>query len=378
MTIVRPYGGLSMRSELWTCDAKGNGKGLGGENLTRFLDSMVVSYDWLGDVKGSLRVKLRETGIARAIIDCLQPRMILKWRDVSGKLFEIDRPLGVFYFLPADKETDEYKSVSDIEAYDGTWVLGNLTADALKRIGTGRDYGLEAFSLLNGRTPMNLNIPHTGEYVVTPRTVRPGDGLSEWANDLMTSANFWDLAARVDGNVTSYKRTLLSGSTADRVVNSRLGDVVRLPVQDKPDREGWCNQVHLASNDPEAPLSMRDGYRVSFVDPTSPFSVVNTPYIVSKPITDSRSESFPALRQRAIMMLERASGLLTRKVVAVVPNPDFRPREVWEINIWKKDGSVVASGNYFVEQVHFSLTPEAVAQTATVSSLAPLGTLVAA
>jgi hypothetical protein len=376
MIVVRPYTALSARGELWTCDARGNGKGMGGQNLTRYLDSMVVSYDWLADVKGSLRVKLRETGIARAIIDCLQPRMILKWRDASGKLFEIDRPLGVFYFLPSDKEVDEQKTVADIEAYDGTWALSHLTADALKVIGTGRDYGLEAFSLLNGRTPMNLNIPHTGEYVVTPRTVRPGNGLSEWANDLMTAANFWDLAARVDGNVTSYKRTVLSGSEPSRIVNSRLGDVVRLPVREMPDRDGWCNQVHLASNNPEAELSMRDGYRVSFVDANSPFSVVNTPYVVSKAIADSRSESFATLRQRAIMILERASGLLTRKNIAVVPNPDFRPREVWQIDVWKRDGSVVASGNYFVEQVHFSLMPGAVAQTVTVSSLAPLGTLV--
>jgi hypothetical protein len=370
MTLVRPYGIWKKRSELWTCDAKGNI----GDNITQYVESMTAQYDWLGAVKGTLNVRLRDTSLARSLKTCLMPIVRMEWRDSTGKAYRIDEPIGVFHYLPPDQDIDETRTINNIVAYDGTWALGQLTADSLKVIGTGRPYGLEALRLLEGQAPMNLNIPNTGQTVVTPRTIRPNDSLYDWANDLMAAANYWDLAARRDGNVTSYQRTTLSDANPARVIDASLGDVIRTTVRKQPDRDGFCNQVYLASNNPEADITLRDGYKISYVDPNSPYSIRNT-ITISKAITDSRGESFDVLRQKAVMMLERSAGLLTRMTIDVLPNPEVIPREVWNISIKQRDANVVASGNYFVEQVHWGLTPGNVAQAATVSSLVPLAQL---
>lgn len=370
MTTIRPYAALKKGAQLWTCDAKGNL----GDDITKYVDSMTVQHDWLGAVKGTLNVQLRDTSLARSITTCLMPRVQMEWREISGQRREIDAPLGVYHYLPPDQDITETQIINNITAYDGTWALGQLTADSLKIIGTGRPYGLEALRLLEAQAPMNLNIPNTGQTVVTPRTIRPNDSLYDWANDLMAAANYWDLAARNDGNVTSYARTTLSDAVPDRIIDSRLGDVIRVPVRKQPDRDGFCNQVYLASNNPEADLTLRDGYKISYVDPASPYSIVNT-ITISKAITDSRSESFDILRQKAVMMLERAAGLLTRMTVNVIPNPQYTPREVWQVDIRQRDNTVIATGNYFVEQVHWGLTPGNVAQAVTVSSLVPLSQL---
>lgn len=367
----RPYGLPSMRGELWTCDA--NGEKL--VDLTGDIEVMSVAFNWLDVVKSSLRVSFRDFGKVRSITDYLQPRMVLEWRNADNKVYAIDEPLGQFFYLPPDQDIDEDITLNNIEGLDGTWRLNQLTSDGLRVFQAGTEYGIAAFQLLRDVSPVTLNLPHTlGRTIVSPKTVRPNESLLAAANDLYLAAGYWDIACTRYGKATTYERTTLTDATPGRVVSSALGDVVGDKITKQPDRDGFCNQVYLASNNPEADLDMRSGYKVSIVDPANPYSIVNTD-IISKPIVDSRDESFESIRRRAIALLQRSGGLLTRMSIPVLPDPRFDPREVWSIDIKQNDGTVVANGNYFVEQMQFTLTDSSIAQRATVSSIVPLEAL---
>jgi hypothetical protein len=142
-----------------------------------------------------------------------------------------------------------------------------------------------------------------------------------------------------------------------------LGD-----ISHQPDRDAFCNEVYVSSNNPEADITLLDGFKISFVDPKSPYSVVRA-HTISKPISDARDTSFESMRNRGYMMLESAAGLQERIVVPHWPDPRFDIREAWDVHIEQRDSTVIADGMYRVEAMTFGLTPEDCAQVTTLSHL---------
>jgi hypothetical protein len=358
---VRPQSTLSIVGELWTCSPAGEQI----DNITRYVESCTVSYNFLNEIKGSMRAVLRRDAPTQAITDCLMPWVRLNWRTIDGAAHEVYEPLGVFYYLPPDETITETTIRRAVEGMDSLWRIGQLTSDSLQWFDTGKDYGEAAYQLLQGRSPVPLDLPKTASTIVTPKTVRPNDYLLKNANDLYMSGDYWDLSAGRYGTVSTSKRTVLGKSDPARILRSN--DVVGT-IQRSPDRQAFCNQVFLSSNNPEADLTLRDGYKVSFIDPASPFNIYRSP-IISKAISDSRDESFDTMRNRAIGILEAAAGMQRRLSVPVWPDPRFNAREAWEVHITQNDGFAIADGVFRVEQIDFGLTSDSFAQLVTLSEL---------
>lgn len=362
---VRPYSGFEMRSELWRCNAAGEIDPDG--NLTDYLIDMTVSVNWLDGIKMSLRLSLKEPAPVIPLRDRLMPRMIVSWHDEQGFPREINEPLGVYDYLMPDQDATETILTSHIEGMDGLYRLGQITSDTLQWIDKDKDFGEEAYKLLFGKAPMPLSLPRTGIKSTKPRTIRPNDRLIDHVTQMYGTADFWDLAPERNGTMKTFQRTVLGRSEPGRIIDARLGDVIG-NVQLRPDREAFCNQVFLSSNSPEAALTLRDGYRISFVDPASPWSVPNIG-VIAKELADSRDESFPTMQHRAMMMLETAAGLEERITIPVFPDPRFDIREVWQLFAIQADGNILADGLYRVEQMEFGMVKEAVAQVVTLSHL---------
>lgn len=363
---VRPVGLVpEYRGTVYLTNAYG--EKASARDITDRVQACSVSVNWLGDIKSTMRVQLTEPVMIRPLIDFIMPCVSITWRNSEGRTRRIlEEPLGVFTFLMPDQEVGEYVTTSLIEGMDGLFLLSQLTSDKLFYFDTGTDFGAAAREIVAGQTfGMRLTLPDTGRTMEKPATVRANEYLIKRMNEFYDSGEFWDLAPTRYGNITTFERTVLGNSEPERVLRS---DDVLGTIRLSPQRDAFCNQVFLTSNSPSADVILRDGYKVSFVDPESPFSTVNAA-VISKSLSDSRDESFQTMRNRAILMLESAAGLQERIVVPHVPDPRFDIREAWELDISQGNGRIVAKGMYRVEAMEFGMTPSDFAQVTTLSHL---------
>lgn len=370
---LRPRSTITCEPRLYTCTPQGEKL----VDITKWMLSGSVTVNFLNEIKTSGKFKLRKGAPVRAIVDCIMPCITLTWRDGRGVLRKIeDEPLAVLYFLPADEEITELKLDSTIDGMDTLWRLSQLTSNKLLWFGEGKDYGEAAYETLAGASPVKLSIPKTSTKIVKPYTVLPNAYILKAANDMLMGAGYWDASATRTGTVTTSQRTVLGQSNPARIIDSRLGDVLATqPIQRRPDRGAFCNQVMIASNSPEAPLDLRNGYKVSLIDPKSPYNIYSSP-VVSRRITDSRDESFQTVRNRAIMMLEAAAGMQRRITIPCWPDPRFNAREAWQVNIFQRDGFAIMDGMARVEELTFGFTQNSFAQVATLSELADINQVV--
>jgi hypothetical protein len=362
---VRPYAAISLKGEIYRCSEAGEYDPK-TDNLTKWLLGWRVSYNWLGEVKATMTAQFKSPVTLRPLHDFLMPRMVLTWRDQNGTQHRVNESLGVFSFLMPDQASDEFITVSTVNGVDHLFLLSQLTSDALQWFGNATDYGTAARTILqSAKSTIPLDLPNTPAKLVKPETVRANEKILNRAVQLYDKGEFWDLAATRLGSVTSFQRTVLGASQPKRSLATTdvLGD-----ISHQPDRDAFCNQVYVASNSPEADITLLDGFKISFVDKKSPFSTVNAK-IISKPISDARDTSFTTMQNRGIMMLESAAGLQERIVVPHWPDPRFDVREAWDVHIEQRDSTVIADGPYRVEAMTFGGTPEDCAQVTTLSHL---------
>jgi hypothetical protein len=372
VTPVRPAGGIfDVDSRLYTADLDGVRK----TDITELMLSAVARYDWNADIKGTLNLQLRDVGATQAFKDLLIPTVSYAWRDQYNNLYTIDdEPLGLFYYDPPDRTADRMTVTSRITARDPLWMLSKLISDKMYWIETSEYYGDAVRRILSGKSRVQIDIPSTSTKPSKTKAVRPNANLLLFANDSMLSAQYWDLSADRHGLVSTFPQTPLSQSDPVRIIDSRLGDVIG-DIDIVPDREQFCNLVYLASNNPTADVTMREGYQLQLTDPLDEFSIPNIG-AYPREITDNRDESFDGMRQRAAIIMEEGYGMFRRFTFPVWPDPRFRPREVWQVYYEQDTGRVLANGKYRVESTAFGLTKNDFAQIVTISELATLNQVI--
>lgn len=369
---VRPAQLIETEPQLWTCSPTGEQR----TNITRWLESAVVTINHLNEIKGSLRAVLRRGVPATPIEDCLMPVAVVQWRDSAGTLHRLEESLGVYSYLPPDEDFTGSTTRYTVEGMDNLFRLSQQPSPKLHWFGTGVDYGEAASYVLQGVTPLRLDLPRTASSIVTPWTVLPNQKVLKAANDLYMAGDYWDLSADRFGTISTSRRTVLGQSSPARVIDSRRGDVLGISaIQRRPDRNAFFNQVFISSTNPEADLTLRNGYRVSLVDPDSRFNIYKVG-VWPHEIADSQSESFQTVRNRAILALEGASSMQRRATFPVWPDPRWGAREAWECHIFQNDGFAIIDGMARVEEMTFGLTENSFAQLVTVSELANIDDVV--
>lgn len=368
---IRPQTGhLWSYGELWTAGMDGQLR----DDITDALVDYRVRYDWRALTPGTLDATVRGPDVVEAITDCLVPVQVTEWDDRYGNHYRVREPLGVFSYLPPDRDYTRADQLNLISGMDVTWDVAQMTLGKPFVIDPGGAYlGLSAreMFLSGGETRIRTNHPPTAVRPAKRTTYRSNENALDKMNDLYTAAGYWPMVADRYGLVTTGPRFLAADQAPARIISSRAGDVL-IPeaITFRPDRASFGTEVTLSSNNPEDAPDLRDGYKATLTDPASPYSRQRLGKVIAlPPVMDDRSETFDVMRNRCLGMLEDASSMLGRYTIAVWPDPRFSPRETWDVEIEQDNGNVIATGRHRVESVEFGFTRTDGAMIATISRM---------
>lgn len=376
---VRPQTGhLTVKVELWTADPDGSLR----DDITDALVSGRTEHIWNEAVAipGTLDVTVRGHDVVEAIKDCLIPIVTTEWEDRYGHWYQVRERLGLFFYLPPDRDYNRTEQTNIISGMDATWALDQMTLGRQFVIEPGNQFlGLWAreMFLSGGQTRLRTNLPQTSIRPEKKTTHKPNDNVRKAINDLYVRAGYWPVVPDRQGMLTTSPRLVAGKEAPSRFIRSRQYDVM-IPesIKFRPDRSAFFNEVSLASNNPEDSLELLDGYKATLSDPNSPYSRQNLGIVIAaEPVMDDRSETRDVMRNRVLSMLEHSTSMPARWVVSVMPDPRVSPREVWDVDIEQDNGRTIVKGPCRVESVAFGFAPNAAAQVCTIAQLADVGSI---
>lgn len=365
---VRPIrSAINVSGELWQSDSSGALL----RDITEHLDYCEVEVNWDNEIKWSLSADIRGHDIVRAVVDWLVPILNVGWRDANGDYITVRKRLGLYIWLPSPRTDTNVLTTTEVEGFDVLYALSQLTANRMITVPPGRYCEDAAAIFLADRGDVRLRLPKTGRRTGKPRVASPSEDLLPLANEVLNAAGHTGLTPDHLGVVRSYPWPNLTNTEVSRQILSSEGDVFG-ESKLEPDGEAFCNQVFLRSNDPDADITMKSGYRITNTDSSSDYSVQNLGWTKTAEIADDKDLTLADIRKRARFLLERGTSMNARRTLEVMPDPRITPYEVWGVNVQQDSGTDVMRGRWYVNRATFGFTPDSATQHVTLSRLADI------
>lgn len=246
--ISRTRGDLAVRTRLWRSDRYGNmiepiadRKPYAGE----------ISFNEDTVVKRALTLQVNEPRDFQPFVDWVIPEITIV--DVFG--VKTKRTFGHYLVTPPSVTSRSGRQSGQIEGKAIEWLLtqslvGAFTAPA------GMDRGAAARALISrlNLNPTQVQIPDTGVLFVEDYTPPPGDTIMTAVTDMLAPAGYYQPWSDAKGVILSrpYRSSVLSAS--DRVIDTRIHNVLLPEIKETPTWEGRLrNHVIVSREQPDKP-----------------------------------------------------------------------------------------------------------------------------
>lgn len=146
----------------------------------------------------------------------------------------------------------------------------------------------------------------------------------------------------------------------NRRLASAAGDIAG-DLDEEPVLDSFCNDITVVCTDPA---------RTPFVvhlrndDPVSPTSTVSLQDADGNSLVIARTVEDPSLadpataRAMAQRILEESTSVYTRLTLGATPDPRFEAHEVVALDVRRDDGTVVAAGRWWWDELTIGFTPQ--------------------
>jgi hypothetical protein len=284
----------------------------------------------------------------------IAPTLTVEWWDPNeNATVSITEQVGVYIVMPLGESHTANQGIGRIDGRDGTWVLKAAATQFGLGIASGTNVVTAVKSRLSSAGFTRSNIPaHPATF---PKKVAPDAGtpLLDLVNGWLHRIGYDPLWFDRQGVPTSAPYRSPRKEQPARTISSANGDVVNTVTLDT-DIGRLCNRVTVVRND-------ADGDPV-FVTKTndradSPVSTVSLGLLIAKTIEASNIDSQAVADALATKTLEQGASVWTRLAVDTIPDPRFDVRDVIELDVRRDDGTVIADGRWYSDEVELPFRP---------------------
>jgi hypothetical protein len=325
-----------------------------GEDISTLILDGLVKVD--ADAETPMTFTARTDGAgAIPAFSYVAPFLTVEWYDPELGVQSITEQVGLYVVMPPGETHTAVQAVGRIEGRDPTWVLKQDTLPTGLNVAAGANVVTTVKGLLTGAGFTRENIPAKSNTFLKKRAYEPGTSRLDAINDMLFRIGYYSLFADRQGILSSRPFRPLSREEPARRISSANGDVVNVVNLD-PDPERLANRVTVIKTDAaDDPLVVtRTNAR-----PDSPVSTVNLGMVLGKKIEASNLDTTAELDALALKILEEGASMLTRIEVDTIPDPRFEVRDVVHVVISRDDGTLVADGRWWSDEVSCPFTPQA-------------------
>jgi hypothetical protein len=335
-----------------------------GDEITPYVKSGKVSLDANNDVPMSLDMDLNREGIVPGFT-WIAPFLSITYYDRELEADVVVREqVGLFLVMPPGESHTAGSGTVNLTGYDPTWILQQSILPDGYTAQKGKNVVKAMREIVAGANFDRVNIPSKSNTFRKRRSYDPGTSRLEVLNDMAMRIGYYPLETDGQGVISSgYIRTLIKEHPA-RTISTANGDVVDTVTLEQ-DAERLCNRVVVFKADTNEDddedtriLAVMENRRAK-----SPVSIDNLGIVLGKKIEGSNIDTAAEAKALARKTLEEGASVLTRLSVSTLPDPRFRARDVIRAEISRDDGTVVADGNFWVDQVTIGFTPNDGAMT---------------
>lgn len=286
------------------------------------------------------------------------PFLTVSWWDPDLGDQSITEQVGLFIALPPGETHTAAQGMGRIEGRDPTWLLKQHTLASGASYGASTNVVASIAADLAALGFTRVNLVASTKTFGKKKAYDPGTPLLDSINDRLHRIAYYPLYPDTHGVLTSRPHRQLHREEPARTISSANGDVVNTVTLDT-DTTRLCNRCTVSLTDAagDPVWSTKTNARAD-----SPVSTVNLGVVIGKTITASNIDSQAEADSLAMKTLEEGAAVLTRLSVDVIPDPRFGVRDVYEVQIDRDDGTPIARGKWFCDQVTCGFTPKAGAQ----------------
>lgn len=330
---------VRMRFRFYRTDRDGNRV----DDITTSIETCSIENNIERDVKRTATFSLNEDGVTLDFLaDHIQPVMALTVNTATGEQ-ETEFSLGVFHLTFPDDDETPARRLRSVQANDVTiyGVLDQL-ADSYT-VAAGSNPVDEAKAILTSAGFTRFNIPPTSGTLATAITWPAGTSKLAVANDLLMAVHYYTCWADENAVICSFPSDVLVARAIDVAYAGDSASLVAPPFRSRYDQTRFANRVVVVVNDPaRTPFSVI----ATNDDPTSPVSTARLGYVVQKTITDANLIDLATAQARARSELSEAASLYRVATLRTFLDPRRRTNEVYQLDLVRDDGGVVADGTW--------------------------------
>lgn len=304
------------------------------------------------DIKMTFKGQLTDPTIISPYTDYIAPFMRLEYSDGSV----IDEQIGLYSVEPFPETTTETMRIGEFDGRDLTWNLSQSAFSGRYSLPAGASYDFYIGAILASDGFTRFSIPASGKTLPKAITWVEDASKLKIINDLLSAIGYYSLSMDRQGVLTSFPFRSLKGSEPDLELMSGEDSTIIGAIRKEPITSKIYNMVKITKEDTTNKANSFSITRYNNSG-TSPVSIPNLKRRIMLPINDSKIESQTVAEEMARKIIEEAASMYTNYTITTLPDPRRGLWEVYNANVFMKNGTEVLTGKLWADGWDIGFTP---------------------